>query len=193
MEIPTEEVVLSRTYMTFGQAIRSLSAGGAMPIEATYPLWDLFTWNLDIAKKNGNLSDYSIDYIINGTEHPGRPNLRFQFVVPTDQMEWFAYSSNQLRDTTSRSFLDSHNLSSEFQSNMFNSMLGLLTKYDERFGREPESQALVLVWSVFLTTVLKDTDKDPELSKERRESAFFWFGMFACQWIVRSQWGSKTY
>lgn len=193
METPTEEVVLSMTYVTFGQAIRSLSADGAMPFEATYPLWDLFTWNMDIAKQNGNLSDYMIEFVIKGTSHPGRENFRYQFVVPTSQMEWFAYSSNQLRDATTKSFMDSHDISDDFQSNMFKSMLELLTKYDDRFGRDLESQALVLVWSIFMTTVLKDTDQDPELRIERRESAFFWFGMFVCQWIVRSPWGSKTH
>jgi hypothetical protein len=185
------ETVLCGTYMTFGQAIDAFAKEKGMPLDSTVMFWDLFTWNLDSASKNGNLSQFSIDFLLNGTRHPARSSFHYQFTVPSDQMEWFAASTIQIRDSMRSTYLEKHDFTDETHEVIYNALLQFFNNYDSRFT-EPESRILVYMWAVFLTTVLKDTTNDKINGVQRRESAFFWLGMFACQWMVRAPFGDKT-
>ena len=185
------ETVLCGTYMTFGQAINAYAKEKGMSLEATVMFWDLFTWNLDVASKNGNLSPHSIDFLLAGTQHPARDSFYYQFTVPTDQMEWFAASMVQIRDSMSSTFLNKHDFTDETHLSIYNALSQFFLQYDPRFA-EPESRILVYMWAVFLTTILKDTTDDHLNGTQRRESAFFWLGMFACQWMVRAPFGRRT-
>lgn len=185
------ETVLCGTYMTFGQAIHAYATEKEMPLDSTVMFWDLFTWNLDSASKSGNLSQYTIDFLLAGTEHPARTSFHYQFTVPTDQVEWFASSTIQIRNSMGKTFLNKHDFTEETHLEIYNALHQFFIQYDPRFN-EPESRILVYMWAVFLTTVLKDTTNDKVNGNQRRESAFFWLGMFACQWMVRAPFGRRT-
>jgi hypothetical protein len=185
------ETVLCGTYMTFGQAIGAYAKEKGMSLDATVMFWDLFTWNLDVASKNGNLSPHTIDFLLAGTEHPARDSFYYQFTIPTDQMDWFAASTVQIRNTMSSTFLNKHDFTEETHLSIYNALSQFFIQYDSRFS-EPESRILVYMWAVFLTTILKDTTDDHMNGTQRRESAFFWLGMFACQWMVRAPFGRRT-
>lgn len=177
--------------MTFGQAINAYATDKGMPLGSTAMFWDLFTWNLESARQSGNLSQHSIDFLVSGTEHPARSSFHYQFIVPTDQMAWFASSTIQIQNSVKKTLLSKHDFTQDTHVQIYNDLHQSLIKYDPRFA-DPESRILVYMWAVFLTTVLKDTNNDQENGHQRRESAFFWLGMFACQWMVRAPFGTRT-
>jgi len=179
------EALLSSTFVTFGQSIKVQLETGTMSLLETYKYWDLFTWNLDTLVQNNNLSNQQANFILDATGHPPRDKFELSF-KPTSSAE--AFVKKQL---ICKSFFDYY-LDSTGNSN--NSGAGyevldipaFLRHIDSTWDKDPSYKGFIKILSVYLSTVLRDTDRLAKGERRQvRESAFFWGALFVAQWTER--------
>ena len=179
------EALLSSTFVTFGQSIKVQSEIGTMSLLETYKYWDLFTWNLDTLVRNNDLTNQQANFILDASGHPPRDKFELSF-KPTCSAE--AFVKKQL---ICKSFFDYY-LDSTGNSN--NSGAGyevldipaFLRHIDSTWDKDPSYKGFIKILSVYLATVLRDTDRLAKGERKQvRESAFFWGALFIAQWTER--------
>jgi hypothetical protein len=177
--------LLSSTFVTFGQSIKVQSETGAMALSETYKYWDLFTWNLDTLVHNNDLSTQQANFILEATGHPARDKYELSFSPECSPEEFLK------KQLICKSFFDYY-LDSTGNSN--NSGAGyelldipaFLRHVDSTWDKDPSYKGFIKVLSVYLATVLRDTDRLAKGErKQLRESAFFWGALFIAQWTER--------
>jgi hypothetical protein len=179
------DALLSSTFVTFGQSIKVQSDTGSMTVSETFKYWDLFTWNLDTLVHNKDLSTQQANFILEATGHPTREKFELTF-KPMSSPESFLK-----KQLICKSFFDYY-LDSSGNSN--NSGAGyelldipaFLRHVDSSWDKDPIYKGFIKILSVYLATVLRDTDRLAKNErKQLRESAFFWGALFITQWTER--------